>query len=148
VGSDATDQLGCFALGKNISEGRTHCAQCSIEGATQRLANAARLGRVAAQTPEDLAKQADSQRRHSSARSSWNPPNQPVWLTAEAFSQRIQPLLAGVSTSVIRSQIGVSRWYASRIRVGLPTASEALGDLGWTGWYFRKTRVGVRKCGG
>ncbi|MGA7634862.1 MAG: hypothetical protein WCB11_29200 [Terriglobales bacterium] len=33
-------------------------------------------------------------------------------------SQKIQPLLAGVSTSAVRSRIGVSRWYAGRIREG------------------------------
>jgi hypothetical protein len=35
-----------------------------------------------------------------------------------AFSQKIQPVLSNVATSVIRSSIGVSRWYASRIRQG------------------------------
>jgi hypothetical protein len=65
-----------------------------------------------------LTKQADSQRRHANARSSWDESSQPSWLTSELFSQTIQPLLARVSTSVIRSQIGVSRWYASRIRQG------------------------------
>ena len=111
-------QTLCRGCGKNIAVGRIHCAQCSIERATERIADAARLGRVAAQTPEALAKQADSQRRHATARSSWDNHSQPAWLTREIFSERIQPLLAGVSTSVIRSRIGVSRWYASRIRQG------------------------------
>lgn len=125
-------QTLCRGCGKNIPAERTHCAQCSIGGATERLADAARLGRLAAKTPEALAKQADSQRRHANARSSWNPSSQPAWLTAEAFSQRIQPLLARVSTSVIRSQIGVSRWYASRIRQGYqphPRHWEVLAQL-------------------
>jgi hypothetical protein len=43
---------------------------------------------------------------------------QPAWLTAEVYSKKIQPLLAGISTSAIRSRIGVSRWYAGRIREG------------------------------
>jgi len=34
------------------------------------------------------------------------------------FSRQIQPLLADISTSAIRSRIGVSRWYAGRIREG------------------------------
>jgi hypothetical protein len=65
-----------------------------------------------------LAKQADSQRRHSRARSSWDESGQPAWLTPELFSKKIQPLLSKVATSVIRSRIGVSRWYASQIRQG------------------------------
>jgi CRISPR-associated endonuclease Cas1 len=111
-------QTLCRGCGKHITQGGIHCSQCSIEGATERLSDAARLGRLAAQAPGALAKQADSQRRHSSARSSWDKTSQPLWLTPELFSQKIQPLLSNVSTSVIRSTIGVSRWYASRIRQG------------------------------
>ena len=41
-----------------------------------------------------------------------------AWLTSKVFSQQIQPLLANIRTSAIRSRIGVSRWYAGRIRHG------------------------------
>ncbi len=108
----------CRGCGKAISVGRQHCANCAVSPATERLVSASRLGRAAAQTPEVLAKQADSQRRHSTARSSWDESSQPAWLNPELFSQKIQPLLSNVVTSVIRSRIGVSRWYASRIRQG------------------------------
>src|SRR5438132_3246740 len=56
--------------------------------------------------------------RHAAACSAWKPSSQPAWLTSEVFSHKVQPLLAGVSTSAIRTRIGVSRWYASRIRQG------------------------------
>ena len=108
----------CRGCGKSISPGREHCANCATSLATERLAIASRLGRTAAQTPEAQAKQAASQRRHSKARSLWDESSQPAWLTSELFSQKIQPLLSDVATSVIRSSIGVSRWYASRIRQG------------------------------
>jgi hypothetical protein len=36
------------------------------------------------------------------------------------FSQRIQPLLASVSAASLRSAIGVSAWYAGKIRQGRP----------------------------
>ena len=119
----------CRGCGQSISAGRKHCANCAVSPATERLAVVSRLGRAAAQTPEASVKQAASQRRHSRARSSWNKSGQPAWLTAELFSQKVQPLLPNVATSVIRSSIGVSRWYASRIRQGY-TASEALGGAG------------------
>jgi hypothetical protein len=80
--------------------------------------SAARIGRVAARSPEARARHAESERRHANARSSWDESSQPAWLTAKLFSHTIQPLLADVLTSVIRSRIGVSRWYASRIRQG------------------------------
>jgi len=108
----------CRGCGKSINPGREHCSNCAVSPATERLVRAARLGRAAAQAPEALAKQSDSQRSHSRARSSWDESSQPAWLTPELFSKKIQPLLATVSTSLIRSRIGVSRWYASRIRQG------------------------------
>jgi hypothetical protein len=122
----------CRGCGKSINLRREHCADCAVSPATERLAIASRLGRVAAQTPEALAKQSDSQRRHSRARSSWDESSQPAWLTAELFSRKIQPLLSKTATSVIRTRIGVSRWYASRIRQGYrphPRHWEALAKL-------------------
>jgi hypothetical protein len=122
----------CRGCGKVIRSGRTHCAHCTISSATERIVNAARIGRAAARSPEALAKHAESERRHARARSSWDASKQPAWLTTELFSQHIQPLLANVSTSAIRSHIGVSRWYASRIRQGYrphPRHWQALGQL-------------------
>jgi CRISPR-associated endonuclease Cas1 len=108
----------CSGCGKPIRAERNHCASCAIGGATERLVSAARIGRVAARSPEARAKHVASRRRHAQACSAWNASKQPAWLTAEVYSKKIQPLLAGISTSAIRSQIGVSRWYAGRIRQG------------------------------
>ena len=122
----------CGGCGKTINAERTHCSNCAIDGATERLGSAARIGRIAARSPEARAKHVASRRRHAEACSAWDASKQPDWLTSEIFSQRIQPLLASVSTSVIRSRIGVSRWYASRIRQGYrphPRHWEELGLL-------------------
>jgi hypothetical protein len=43
---------------------------------------------------------------------------QPAWLTSDMFSHQIQPLLSNIPRSAIRLRIGVSRWYAGRIRQG------------------------------
>jgi hypothetical protein len=48
------------------------------------------------------------------------------------MSEKNQPLLLNVATSVIRSSIRVSRWYASRIRQGYrphPRHWQALAEL-------------------
>ena len=122
----------CRSCGKTIRAGRSHCANCAIRLATQRLVDAARIGRVKAQTPEARAKQVDSRRRHAKAISSWVASSQPDWLTAEVYSQKIQPLLAGMTNSAIASRIGVSRWYAGRIRQGYrphPRHWQALAGL-------------------
>src|SRR5580658_1777912 len=108
----------CSGCGKPIRAERNHCANCAIDGATERLDKAARIGRVAARSPEARAKHVASRQRHAQACSEWDASSQPAWLTGEMYSQRMQPLLAGVSTSAIASRIGVSRWYAGRIRKG------------------------------
>jgi hypothetical protein len=108
----------CQGCGKKILDGRTHCAKCAVGSATARLLDAARAGRIAGHTVEAIAKEAKTQRQHAQARSAWTPASQPSWLTNQLYSEKIQPLLAGISSSTIASRIRVSRWYAGRIRKG------------------------------
>jgi CRISPR-associated endonuclease Cas1 len=108
----------CRGCGKTIQQGSKNCAKCQIDGAIVRLVDAARVGRVAAHSPEARAKHRASRRRHAAACSAWDPSSQPAWLTSEVFSQHIQPLLASIPNAAIRSRIGVSRWYAGKIRQG------------------------------
>jgi CRISPR-associated endonuclease Cas1 len=122
----------CRGCGKVIRDGRNHCTNCAVTTATERFVNVARLGRIAARSPEARTRHAASERRHANARSAWDASSQPAWLTSGIFSQRIQPLLASVSTSAICRRIGVSRWYASRIRQGHrphPRHWQALAEL-------------------
>lgn len=108
----------CRGCGKRIGEGGTNCAQCTIPHATNRLIQAAQLGRVAGHTPEALLKEGQTQRKHSLARSAWRPSMQPAWLTDNVYSEKVHPMLSKVSSSAIAARIGVSRWYAGRIRKG------------------------------
>jgi len=122
----------CGGCGKAIGPKRHHCANCSIDGATERLVDAARIGRVAARSPEARAKHVASRQRHAQACSKWDASRQPAWLTSEVFSQQIQPLLAAMSSSAIARKISVSRWYAGRIREGYrphPRHWQALAEL-------------------
>jgi CRISPR-associated endonuclease Cas1 len=122
----------CRGCGETIRRGRGHCADCAIAKATERLASAARLGRVAARNPESRTKHSLSRRRHARACSEWDASSQPEWLTAKLYSEKIQPLLARASASAIARQIGVSRWYAGRIREGYrphPRHWQALAGL-------------------
>lgn len=108
----------CRACGKTIRDGRSRCAKCAIQTATEHMLVAAQRGREVAYTPEARAKQAETQRRNAIAQHAWNPKTQPPWLTHRLYSEKIQPLLARVSSSSIAKQIGVSRQYASLIRKG------------------------------
>jgi hypothetical protein len=122
----------CGGCGKTITKGSTHCAKCAIGSATERLINAARKGRIAGHTPEALAREAESQRRHAKARSDWKPASQPAWLSNQLYSETIQPVLTRMSASAIAKHIGVSRWYAGRVIRGYrphPRHWQALASL-------------------
>lgn len=108
----------CRGCGKPITRGQNHCADCAVSLASERFVDAARLGRAKAHTPEARAKEGQKQRQHAEARNSWTPSSKPEWLTAKCFDDQIQPRLARLSNSSIASRIGVSRWYAGRIRQG------------------------------
>lgn len=122
----------CRGCGRTIRSGRSHCGRCAMESATQRLVDAARLGRLAARSSESRAKHVGTRRRHAQACSAWDASSQPAWLTSEVYAEKIQPLLATISSSAIASRIGVSRWYAGRIREGYrphPRHWQALAEL-------------------
>jgi hypothetical protein len=96
------------------------------------MVNAAKLGRIAARSPEARAKHRASRRRHAEACSAWDASSQPGWLTDQVYFEKIQPALAQTSASSIAKKIGVSRWYASRIRQGYrphPRHWQLLADL-------------------
>ena len=122
----------CRGCGKTITNESTHCAGCAVEAATKRLISAASLGRVAARSPEARAKHSASRRRPAQACSDWDASMQPASLTERLYTEEIQPQLSQVSTSAIASRIGVSRWYAGRIRQGYhphPRHWQALAEL-------------------
>jgi len=108
----------CRGCGKAVQGTSVHCADCDIDIATKRLVEVAKQGRVAGHAPEAIAKEAATHRKHAQARAAWNPAKQPSWLTEQVFSEKIQPALAQASPTAIAKRIGVSRWYAGRIREG------------------------------
>jgi|SRR5580700_429810 RNA polymerase subunit RPABC4/transcription elongation factor Spt4 len=105
----------CRGCGKIIERRNTTCGECAKAEATGRLASAAKLGRIAARSPEARAKHVASHLRHTKANSAWDASKQPAWLTDQLFSKKIQPLLTQASPSAIAKRLGVSRWYAGRI---------------------------------
>jgi hypothetical protein len=122
----------CRGCGKTVRRDSTNCGECDLKIATKRLVEVARVGRVAGHSPEAIAKEAATHRKHAQARAAWNPAKQPSWLTNRVFSERIQPALAQASATAIAKRIGVSRWYGGRIREGYlphPRHWQALAEL-------------------
>jgi hypothetical protein len=117
----------CRGCGKAIRDGRTNCASCAVGHATKNILDAARIGRQTANGPEAQIKRANTQRRNALAQHSWKPSDQPAWLTEKFYSERIQPLIAQMSASVIARKISVSRWYAGPHPRGLPPRIRGTG---------------------
>jgi hypothetical protein len=82
------------------------------------MLDAAKIGRQTANSSEAQLKRASTQRKNALAQHAWKSSDQPAWLTDTLYSEKIQPVLAAMSASVIARQISISRWYAGRIREG------------------------------
>jgi CRISPR-associated endonuclease Cas1 len=108
----------CRGCGKTVQGRSTNCKRCDTKIATKRLVQAAKAGRVAGHTLEAIAKEAATHRKHGEARRRWKSSDEPAWLTEQLFLEKIQPALARASATAIAKRIGVSRWYAGRIREG------------------------------
>lgn len=126
----------CPGCGTEIDTQSALCRECVIPELTERLKQAAKVGRIAGHTPQALAKQGSTQRQHRKAQVAWSASSQPEWLTERFYAEKIQPKLAGLSASLIASRLGVSRWYAGQIRKGYrshPRHWQALAKLVETG---------------
>jgi hypothetical protein len=108
----------CPGCGKKIRSESKTCVQCGVPTSTKNMLSAARIGRLTANGQEAQAERATKARKNSLAQHSWKMADQSAWLTPELFVGKIQPLLSSVSMSAIRSALGVSKWYASKIRQG------------------------------
>ncbi len=108
----------CPGCGKAIGLGSETCGTCAIDSAKVRFVEVAKLGRLASKRPESRAKHSRSARQNALAYWSWNPSNNPEWLTKEFFLAKIQPLLAKIPAATICSLTGFSRHYVGQIRKG------------------------------
>jgi hypothetical protein len=120
----------CRGCGKqNRRRGTRFCSQCAATATNENFD----AGRKRAQQPESLAKRSATQRQHRQAIQSWKPSDLPAWLTRDVYVKQIQPALAGVAKSRIRSALGVSEPYASDIqadkRIPHPRHWRALAKL-------------------
>jgi len=106
----------CRGCGKQIRRDRDRrfCSNC----APSVIRECFDLGRKAAQRPESLAKRSATQRMHKKAIQNWKPSDLPAWLTRDVYVKQVQPALARVAKSRIRSALGVSEPYSSAIQAG------------------------------
>jgi CRISPR-associated endonuclease Cas1 len=108
----------CQACGLTNTFGYTRCRKCDAELVVLRMRDAARAGRIAAQSPRARAARAEKQRQQQTAQRSWDPAAQPSWLTKEFYLEHVRPKLHDLPTSAVARTIGVSLQYAVSIRHG------------------------------
>ena len=104
----------CFDCGIKISSRTKLCSNCGKQATRKHF----RLGRKNAQQPEFLVKRSVTQRQHKQAINNWKPSDLPSWLTHDVYVRQVQPALASIAKSQIRSALGVSEPYSSDIRAG------------------------------
>jgi CRISPR-associated endonuclease Cas1 len=109
----------CHDCGKQIIGDSIRCKACSTEIMTEQRDAAGRIARTVALSPEAQQKRAATQQINALARHAWKPSDQPSWLTANFYSEKIQPALLGVRGSSIARTLNVSNSYARDIRKGL-----------------------------
>ena len=131
----------CRGCGKKIANGRLNCANCAVDGATERLAVAAKLGRVAAQRPEARAKHVASRKRHAQADSAWDESTQPRL----AYQRSVLATNPAASREHSHISNSITNWCLAlvcRPNPGrLSPTSEALASIGRIGGCFYSEQV-------
>jgi len=108
----------CSICGNEIRNGIEQCRFCAVEVSAQRLTRVASEGRVVSHTATAEAKRSKTQLANHATLQEWSASDQPSWLTAKFYAEKIQPLLASLSSSAIVRHLAVSRGYAAEIRRG------------------------------
>jgi hypothetical protein len=71
-----------------------------------------------AHSAESLARRSKTQHQHRVAMRDWKSSDLPLWLTRDVYLEQIQPALATIPKSRIRSVLGVSEPYSIYIQTG------------------------------
>jgi CRISPR-associated endonuclease Cas1 len=108
----------CSVCGNEIRNGIEQCWFCAVEVSTQRLTRVASEGRVVSHTDEAEAKRSKTQLANHATLQEWSAFDQPAWLTAKFYAEKMQPLVVDLPSSAIVRHLTVSRGYANETRHG------------------------------
>ena len=109
-------QSFCRECGVEIWRGGRRCANCANAINAVGLIEAAKNGRVAAQSEVAQTRRSKTQLRHRAAIGLWNSSDLPTWLNEKYYLTEIQPRLPRITLSVLASKLGVSIPYAVQVR--------------------------------
>jgi CRISPR-associated endonuclease Cas1 len=122
----------CSNCGNEIVRGSEKCKSCALEVTTPKLVRAASEGRIVSHTAKAEFKRSQTQLASHASRRAWSASDQPTWLTAEFYSEKIQPLVSSLSGRAIARYLSVSHGYAIEIwngRVPHPRHWQTLAKL-------------------
>jgi CRISPR-associated endonuclease Cas1 len=108
----------CPICGERLKRDANRCSQCSKEVSRRNLLEAAKIGRVAAQSPDAAAHRANTQKKQHAIRKEWALSEKPETLTEKAYREKIIPCLNEMPVKAIASALAVSLPYAADIRTG------------------------------
>jgi CRISPR-associated endonuclease Cas1 len=109
-------QSFCRECGVEIWRGGRRCANCANAVNTVGLIEAAKKGRVVAQSAVAQSRRSETQLRHRAAMDLWNPSDLPTWLKEKYYLTEIQPRLRRITLSVLSAKLGISIPYAVEVR--------------------------------
>ena len=131
----------CGGCGKPIMAERNHCANCAVDGATERLVNAAQIGRVAARSPEARAKHVASRRRHAQACRNGTNRRSQLGSQAKCFCKKSSRF----SRALRHPPFDHGLEFPGGTRAGFAKATariHAIGRLLRNWWVFRSIQIG------
>lgn len=108
----------CRTCGNSLGHGKRECAFCAKLTSRVNIINAAKQGRIATHAAKAEALRAATQRRHAAELRAWKPSDNPVWLTEQAYRDKVQPRLTDFSVPKIATALEISEPYATDIRAG------------------------------
>ena len=108
----------CLGCGARLVYGKGFCSSCGVVVAREELVEAAKRGRIAAQSSEAQARRAETQRQNRAQQVAWKASNLPAWLDEDIYTQKIQPRLKTVSLRSLMLALNICESYAANIRAG------------------------------
>jgi CRISPR-associated endonuclease Cas1 len=108
----------CKECGAPLIKGKQFCSSCGFVFARTELIQAAKRGRVAAQTPQAQIQRAETQRRNATAQSAWDKSAHQAKISEDAYGLQIQPRLHRLTVQTLMTALNVCKSYAGDIRAG------------------------------
>ena len=108
----------CRICGTGIKPHVRYCPACAATVSKEQLQKVTHKGTEPTQHATAKAVRSETRKREYAERKAWDPASLPAWLTEQVYWEKIQPLLNGISPSVLAADVGLAWNYAAKVRKG------------------------------